>query len=188
MLVSECKAIKLVRLPKTKLDVYMLPIDMAGNADEVPTEWQDFIKDLMIQSDVTKGIGFLMVQERVLSKGQSHRRERVHIDGNYYLNLNNTNKAGHNPKPRPGHRIDKRPGGMLLVSNYEACKVWTGTTNGDAGDRGDCEHLRHEFTKLKTDTMKANVVYHTNASCIHESMPVDKDVTRMLVRLTLPAE
>jgi len=182
MINSVFKAVMAMSIPQDKrTQLYMLPIDMAGNASEVPFQWQYFIRQMLQMSPIKQGTGFLMIDSKFIRQGELHRRGRAHIDGNYY------GKGAFGDDSKPGFRLNSDDGGMLIISDYEACKAWQGVVQGEHGKGGDVEHLRHAFEKLPSTTMKAGVLYHTNESCIHETMPVLKDVYRTLIRLTLPA-
>ena len=77
-------------------------------------------------------------------------------------------------------------GGMLIASDYPACKGWIGCFLGIPQQGGDCSHIDlssgHEFK------LHPNVVYYGNSQFVHESIPVDKEIHRTLVRITLPED
>jgi hypothetical protein len=79
---------------------------------------------------------------------------------------------------------DNLNGGMLLVSNYTACKGWNGIYDYKAGIGGDCRHvpLGEGFA------LQENTIYYGTSQFIHESAPLDKTVHRVLVRVTLPLD
>lgn len=68
------------------------------------------------------------------------------------------------------------------MSTYPACKGWNGIFNDNAGVGGDCTHINLNEGFM----LKANTVYYGNSQFIHESIPVDKNVFRTMVRITLP--
>ncbi len=75
-------------------------------------------------------------------------------------------------------------GGIILASNYSACKGWIGSYNGTPGVGWDCSNI-----ELDTPfTLEPNTVYYGNNHFIHESIPMRDDVNRVLVRITLPQE
>ncbi len=78
-------------------------------------------------------------------------------------------------------RKDIEGGGMLLVSNYEGCKVWKGEFYGDIAEGGDCSSI--DVSKLQNEIMPSGVVYYLNALGIHESIIIDKEVNRSLIRI-----
>jgi len=111
---------------------------------------------------------------------------------------------GHSPAPRPqwkspfsgGHgshgsgrtgnhsahkHHDNINGGMLLVSNFPACKIYNGTFDGNIGDGGCCKDI--DLSGLEEEIMPANEVFFINAVGIHESLPITGIVERSLVRV-----
>ncbi|AFQ96579.1 hypothetical protein STRATTON_129 [Erwinia phage vB_EamM_Stratton] len=141
---------------------------------------------------------FLTIDEKELAAGQPHRRGGAHIDGVYDMFADETRMGwgggGGWLNGVPGRMLDdaghKRSyqnenGGMLIVSSFPACQVWTGELDGVAGQGGSCEHLRDKFDTLETSVMDANRVYKASSMCIHESLPVTQDVKRQLLRITL---
>jgi hypothetical protein len=77
-------------------------------------------------------------------------------------------------------------GGMIISSNYEACDGWIGEFNNIPLDGGDCSHI--DLSNLQKFRLKANKVYLGNSTFLHESLPIDENVNRQLVRITLPSE
>jgi hypothetical protein len=71
---------------------------------------------------------------------------------------------------------------MIIASNYSACMGWNGKYEGEAKEGGDCSHLDLGEGFM----LKPNTVYYGNSQFIHESLPMDKDVFRVLFRITLP--
>lgn len=65
-----------------------------------------------------------------------------------------------------------------------ASQGWRGTLLGAAGPGGDCDHMRSQLPELDRFDLEANVVYHGNATFIHESLPVAEPTRRQLVRIT----
>jgi hypothetical protein len=78
-------------------------------------------------------------------------------------------------------RMDEFNGGMLLASNYAACKVWTGDFQGEIGEGGCCANI--DLSGLKEFVMPANEVFYLNPLGIHESLPIVGEVQRQLVRI-----
>jgi len=75
-------------------------------------------------------------------------------------------------------------GGMLIASNYSSCMGWNGKYEGEAKEGGDCSHIA-----LKDGFMlKSGIVYYGSSQFIHESLPVNKDVFRVMFRVTLPID
>jgi hypothetical protein len=77
--------------------------------------------------------------------------------------------------------MDEFNGGMLLTSNYPACKVWNGEFQGVIGEGGCCKDIL--LDSLTAEIMPANDVYYLNPLGIHESLPIQETVARKLVRI-----
>ena len=75
---------------------------------------------------------------------------------------------------------------MLIVSSYEACKGWNGDYEGQPNQGGDCSHL--DLSKMESFILKKNNLYWGNSTFIHESLPLEEDVKRQLIRITLPSD
>jgi hypothetical protein len=75
-------------------------------------------------------------------------------------------------------------GGMIISSNYEACYGWNGTFKGIPLDGGDSSHI--DLSNLEKFKLEKNKVYIGNSTFLHESIPVNEDVKRQLIRITLP--
>jgi len=92
--------------------------------------------------------------------------------------------GNHNGSPPSTHcslsEFNKN-GGMLLVSNHSACKVYKGLYNGEIGEGGDCSNI--DISTLKSEIMKPNDVYFINALGIHEPLVIEQKVNRSLIRV-----
>lgn len=72
-------------------------------------------------------------------------------------------------------------GGMLLVSDYAACKVYKGEILGNINEGGCCANIQTD--NLISEIMPANEVYYLNALGIHESLLIPQKVNRTLLRI-----
>jgi hypothetical protein len=75
-------------------------------------------------------------------------------------------------------------GGMIISSSYEACDGWIGEFDNIPLDGGDCSHI--DLSGLDKFRLKANKVYLGNSTFLHESLPIDEEVNRQMIRITLP--
>lgn len=95
--------------------------------------------------------------------------------------------GGHKGNVRPTHLDSQmsefnKNGGMLLVSNYEGCRVWRGEFAGEIGEGGCCKDI--DVSKLTSEVMPAGHVYYLNALGIHESLVIpEQGVKRSLIRI-----
>lgn len=154
---------------------------------------------------------YITIDEKHI-KNDTHRRGGVHCDFNWYENIlshagdgpiathsDRLTLQGKHGEPIPSHsnRLhqlsgqhggsthkftdDEILGGMLLVSNYEGCKVWKGEINGNIGNGGDCSSINLE--NLDNEIMPAGYVYFLNALGIHESIKIEGECQRSLIRI-----
>lgn len=77
----------------------------------------------------------------------------------------------------------KEPEALILASNVSACRGWVGPYSGTLGEGGDCSGIN--FDTLEAFDLEAHRVYAGNVAFIHESLPVQYDVARTLVRLNV---
>lgn len=137
---------------------------------------------------------WITIHGEKLKKGDILRRPGKHIDGRYdpdifdwtcdTVDFNEYLEKKAPPVDSKFHQVlyNSSMGGILLASNYSACLGYVGEFEGTAGLGGDCEHIKvNDPIRLK-----ANKVYYGNSTFIHESIPVEEDVCRVVVRITLP--
>lgn len=180
---------------KTRMDDLILPHELM----DYMTVISEMFKPLTRLDDVC----YITIHEKRIVN-ESHRRSGVHVDFNWYEDLKNhagvplpshwpVPAPGHSPGPKPSHRQPAfgghgtHPknqdvnGGMLLVSNYPACKIYNGAFDGNIGEGGCCKGI--DLSELEEGIMPANEVFFINALGIHESLPIAGTVERSLVRI-----
>lgn len=194
MLASKSKCIKPITLPEYKGDqIYMHEFDISNPI--LPPgydRWYEVLKEMIKYSPIKKGKAYITIDEKLITKGNSHRRGGPHTDGNYLFGWGGggsgwlTGEDGRFlPREQHEEQYCSNKGGMLIVSSYEACKGWNGDFNGQPNQGGDCSHL--DLSKMDTFNLKSNMLYWGNSTFIHESLPIQEDVKRQLIRVTLPA-
>ena len=141
------------------------------------------------------GTAYFTIHGKTLKKGETLRRGGSHIDGNYgEYALNDWGSGGGGWKTGEegygvGHPIHNRQyikptGGIILASNYSACKGWIGEYEGTPEKGGDCTHFKLDEPFL----LKPNKIYYGNNHFIHESLPMSSDIHRVFARITLPED
>lgn len=136
---------------------------------------------------------YVTIDEKFLQKGNSHRRSGPHTDGNYIYGWGGgggwlTGENGrHLSREKHVHQYLSNTGGMLIASDYSSCKAWKGNIEGEPNQGGDCSHLIEKLNNLDSLFLEKNTVYFMNSTAIHESLPVDENVHRNLIRITLPS-
>lgn len=194
MLKSKSKMIKKMSLPEWKGDrVYMHKFDMSNPQMPVGYErWNSTLKEIVSESPIKSGMAYITIDEKIVKSGETHRRGGAHTDGNYLFGWGGgggwlTGEDGRFlPRDKHVEQYCSDKGGMLIISSYKACKGWNGDINGEPNQGGDCSHL--DLSNMENYELDSNTLYWGNSTFIHESLPVDEDIKRQLVRLTLPAD
>lgn len=187
----ESKAISLnkINLPLFTGEVSMVKFCL-DSLEGLPLEFHNIARDMLKNVEVN-GNGYFTIHGKTLKKGETLRRPGPHTDGNYEPCAwgNSGWKVGENgPAVDTQYHKDSylNPnGGIILVSNYEACIGWIGEFEGDINVGGNCSSFNLDKGKI---TLEKNTVYYGNNHFIHESLPMQDDVHRVLARITLPME
>ena len=74
--------------------------------------------------------------------------------------------------------------GLILASNITAARGFNGLFEGPIKNMGDCAHV--DTRNLKEVILDAGSAYVGNVTFLHESLPVQEDCYRTLVRLNVP--
>ena len=194
MINSISKKLYSINLPFYKGEVSMLPFCL-DNISTLPKEFRNVVKDMIRSLSIKKGEAFFTVHGKFVKKNKTMRRGLPHIDGNYLKEVSGWGTGGGNgwKVGENGVKLNSKEhkksylnedGGMLIASSYPACKGWNGFYNNKPKQGGDCSHV-----DLKNGFMlEPHTVYYGNSQFIHESLPVNKDVFRILYRITLPTD
>lgn len=168
--------------------VYMLPFT---KRDGLPLEllhWQLTI-DAMLQGVDTDGVIYLMIDQGEVKAGNTHRRGGPHIDGNWIVEAGRHGKGGGRHNIRNGkwggwNSGDLKPEGIILASDVAACAAWDGEIEGEPAEGGDCSQL--DLTAAKRILIPSHLAVAGNVTMVHESLPIDHDCKRTVVRLNVP--
>lgn len=102
-----------------------------------------------------------------------------------------TYTGGHEPRPHHtagnsswGDATFEEPEAIILASSLSAAQGWKGPYDGPVGNGGSCSHI--SLNDCIHVPMMANQIYVGNVCCLHESLPVQQDSIRQLVRLNVP--
>lgn len=195
-MLSAARPLSEVSFPEfTGTQIYMKRMRAAVAHLAVPQAYRALVRRMLFDASIENDqVVWLTIDESHVKKGKKHRRGGAHVDGCYEV----ADWGGDGPSGWlngvPGRMLspedqrrsyENQNGGMIIASNFEACRVWLGEVEGVAGLGGDCEHLRDQFDGLDSSMMEANRAYLTNSTCIHESLPLTKSFKRQLVRITL---
>lgn len=198
MILSVSRELYPINIPQFTGQIKMMPFNLES-LHEVPGALTKLVANMIAGLPVKKGIAYLTMDGKMVPKGTSQRRGGVHIDGNYLPSGwggdgNGTGGSG-GWKVGEGGRIisseehklsyQSSTGGMLIASTYPACKGWVGRFEGEAYVGGDCTRIKDLGEGF---ILKRNVVYYGNSQFLHESLPVDINIHRVMARITLPAD
>jgi len=169
-------------------------ITLAG----VPKRLLNVVKEMFksVKDRIEEGEAYLTVHTKDIKPMETHRRGGPHIDGNYIKEICNWGSGGGNgwkvgengrKLSTEHHKLsyETQTGGMLIASSHPACLGWNGIFDEKAKEGGDCSHIQNLNLKGQF-LMKPNKVYYGTSQFIHESIPVEKEVKRTLIRITLP--
>jgi hypothetical protein len=180
--------------------IYMREFRKADGLPSNLTRWQPTI-DAMLDGIDTDGPIYLMIDQGVVRSGASHRRPGVHIDGYWQPAMSahgggggyvgRSERSGSHGGGRHASGRDSWSNadyveheGILLASSVTAARGFAGQFTGQPGVGGDCKHI--DITGLREIVMEAGQVYAGNVTMLHESLPVEFDCLRTVIRLNVP--
>lgn len=189
---SEYTCVGSISLPLVNGEFSMIPF-CVETFSGLPEKFKETAKTMLQSITNRSGTAYFTIHGKKLKQNQTLRRGGPHTDGNYEpYNMTFGTGGGNGWKvgeDGPGintalhHRqYVKETGGIILASNFEACLAWNGEYDGLPNTGGDCSHI-----KLDQPTMlERNKIYYGNNHFIHESLPMSRDVHRVMARITLP--
>lgn len=173
--------------------IYMEPFFQQQGLPDRYKRWQATVTKMLDGIETTKSI-YLMVDQSPVKAGSLHRRGGLHIDGNWIANDWQI-PPSHKTLSFHGHRIEGigthkghrqgfyTPDTLILASDVKGCRGFIGKTGQVPGEGGDCSHF--DMTGLSECVYDAHHAYVGNSLTIHESLPLDVDANRTVVRLNL---
>lgn len=208
MLRSYSKELNAVHIPTFTGKISMLPFDLAdATLKDIPNQFIDLVKQMISNLPELKGIAYLTIDGKHLKRSLHHRKPGIHIDGNFIPQGENASwkgtngggggwKVGNNGDNQSKEEFEKaylsKTGGMLITSTYPLCKGWNGEFDGKPEKGGNCA-MFYLHPKLALDVhpdkgfiLKPNTIYYGTSQFVHQSLPSDKSIHRVLVRITLP--
>lgn len=127
-----------------------------------------------------RGVAYLTIDEAEVLAGQTHRRPGLHVDG-----VGDDGTVG-NAGWGGGGGGGWGKGGMTLASSVEGCEAFVGSFDGQPNPGGCCAHLSDQLAQMTRIAMAANQVYHCGPLTVHRSLPMQTDVRRQFVRVSMP--
>lgn len=210
---SSVENVGLVTFPKFKPErIYMQKFFKNSGLPKKYSHWQDTIDQMIATVDTDQPM-YLMVDSGMVKANNTHRRSGLHIDG-YWIDTEDMQCWGNtpprwNPKhdneilschaPTPPHHWSKptydgkkpnwneaelkHPEALILASSYTSSRGFVGQWDGFIGDGGACDTV--DTSNMKEVILKKNNVYISNVGFLHESLPVQEDVERTLIRISV---
>ena len=191
MIISRFKEVGEINLPNIDGEFSMIPFDLSS-LDGLSDEFKSVVNGMLKGVIHLGGVAFFTIHGKTLKKGETLRRGGAHTDGNYEpINMSFGGGGGGWKVGEGGAKVgtdlhtrqyETQKGGIILASNYHACLGWSGDYDSTPNSGGDCTHI-----ELGAPTkLKANKIYYGNNHFIHESLPMNDDVHRVLARITMP--
>ncbi len=163
--------------PFTGERIYMQPFLKMDGEVLLPSRFARWVPVVtaMLEGIESAAKMYLMVDQSEVKAGASHRRPGPHIDGNWSERGGGTVDA---------HDFDDTEL-LLLASDVEGCVAYVGSyPRVDFGPGGDCSAM--DLSGLTKVKLEAGYVYLGTVATIHESIPVEQDCQRTLVRINVP--
>lgn len=177
MIHSEIKIGGNVAFPDNKKErVYMHPFFQKEGLPVHLFRWQKTVDQMLVGINTNNPI-YLMIDQGFVNKGQSQRRPGLHVEGNW------NNPLRMHRVPRHGHD-DYSTEMIILASDVIGCRALSGDFVGAPSSGGQCNHIN--VTKAKEHIFEPFKIYKGNVTMIHESLPLQYNSHRTLVRLNIP--
>ena len=175
---SKCVQLSPVEFPAFKGERhYMIPFYKSKPLPAYLKRWQRTV-DAMLSAVIVPPDQrlYLMIDEAFVQAGTAHRRPGPHIDGNWV----------EHPSEHTAHSTGRplKPETLLLASSVSGCVGYSGPYSGPIGIGGDVSHL--VLSKMKKIRLEAGYCYAGNVEFVHESIPLEADASRTLVRINVP--
>ncbi len=142
-------------------------------------DWHEAIKKMVAMAPVKEGVGYLTIDEAGVSRGETHRRPGIHVDG-----VGPSGGIG----GWGGGGGGWGTGGMVVVASHTGCRAWDGEFDARIGPNGDCSHMRDMLADEAAIPLLGGRAYRLNETAIHESIPMGISQKRQFIRLSMPSD
>lgn len=186
---SEVQEIGVISLPVVNGEFSMIPFNVE-TFEGLTGSFSETARAMLKGVENCIGTAFFTIHGKTLKAGETLRRGGPHTDGNYEA-YNMTFGGGGwkigESGPSIGSSLHSRQyisntGGIIMASNYESCIGWSGEYEGSPGVGGDCSDIYLDTPFV----LRRGAIYYGNNHFIHESLPVNDDIHRVMARITLP--
>src|ERR1700722_15952177 len=125
--------------------VMMMPL-IIGDPNSIPETLSHYVKCLSglfaLSDSKHKGqVGYFTIDEKYVSKGSTHRRAGLHVDGIYNGSCGSWGGGG---------GWGSVGNGMLTVSSIPGCKAYRQSFDGHLGMDGECDMIQHQCDENKS--------------------------------------
>ncbi len=183
--------------------VMMMPIKI-GIIESIPASlnhYNSLLKDVFakVPEEFLNRTGYLTIDEARVKKGKSHRRPELHVDGVYRNGPGGWGGggggwgAGRNNidelllEPIDSDDKYQYGAGMFLAASHAGCAAWNQIFEGTPGPNGECKHLLDQCKDESKSILQPNEMYWLNPLCVHTALPMPKNTSRQLFRLSMPS-
>ena len=171
------KSLTTIQFPKfTGVRVLLMPFLM-HDLRSLPSYLDDYsesLKSILNHLPNIDGIGYLTIDERLVSADKTHRRPGLHVDGS-------VNDAIWGQGGGWGKR------GFLTAASHVGCRVWTKELTDIPALFGNCEPFRDKFSIKESTMLEPNIVYWLDPLTVHESISIPLQCQRQFIRISLPS-
>ena len=189
-----------VELPRfTETRVQMMPFLVHAPHSSLPealAPWRHLVASICSLSG-EHGVGFLTIDEAIVTRGEHHRRPGLHVDCGGPLLAHGGSpprpwppRHGGSPPPPPGHGGSPHAGasfrgGMYVVASSIGSRGWVGAVPGQQEDEGNCEHLAKHLGRATL--FEAGDLFWCNSDFVHETLPARETGPRQFLRVSMPS-
>ena len=145
--------------------------------------WQPTV-NAMLDGIEADGPIYLMIDQRKIKAGKFHRRPGLHVDGYWDAKSQTWPPSPNDPHLAIEPSDTPQAEAIVLASDVFGCRAFVGRFDVMPKDGNDCGHIG--TAAMKRVAILPNIVYAGNVSMLHESMPVECDCERTVVRLNVP--
>ena len=169
---------------------YMVPFTKRNGLPDQLRHWQHTVNSMLANVETEDEI-YLMVDQTFVKAGHTQRRPGVHVDMYWHPSIS-AHGGGHGHTTSPSRHDSRHCNsgsfheGIILSSSVVGGVAYIGEWDQNFMNPkdGDCSKL--DVSNLQKVIMEPNKVYAGDTiAMLHESVPVEQDCHRTLVRLNV---
>ena len=145
--------------------------------------WQPTVDMMLAEIESDEPI-YLMIDQAQTEAGAFHRRSWLHVDGYWDAKSQTWPPSPNNPHLAIDPSDVSPKEAIVLASNVLGSRAFVGRFNVMPKTGNDCASI--SANGLRRVDMLPDIVYVGNVSMLHESIPVERDCLRTVVRLNVP--